>query len=119
MSGKPTIFIDIDGTLLNHLGSLTNIIKGHDKQKLLKGAIEKLNEWEQKGYNIILTTGRKKSLKGLTKQQLLKHGIFYDQLIMGLGGGARYIINDKKPDGKSSCFAINIERNKGLNDVNI
>jgi hypothetical protein len=52
-----------------------------------------------------------------TERQLQEVGIFYDQLIMGIGGGPRVLINDNKPDGKEAAFAINIERNKGINDL--
>ena len=38
---------------------------------------------------------------------------------MGVGGGSRYLVNDYKPDGVASAFAINIERNKGIKNINI
>jgi len=38
---------------------------------------------------------------------------------MGVGGGARYLINDNKPNGTEYATAINIERNKGIKDINI
>ena len=38
-------------------------------------------------------------------------------MVMGVGGGPRYLINDNKPEGTESAFAINIERNKGINDI--
>jgi hypothetical protein len=64
-----------------------------------------------------LTTGRKESLRKVTEQQLTEAGIFYNYLIMGIGGGTRYLINDNKPEGTESAFAINLERNKGVNDI--
>ena len=116
---KKTIFLDIDGTLLRHCGSLTNIFF-EDSPQVLDGAIEKINEWESKGYNIILTTGRKESLRRITENQLVKLGIVYDQLIMGLGGGPRYIINDLKPNSEEpTAQAINLKRNGGIGNVKI
>ena len=47
---------------------------------------------------IILTTGRKEGMRRITEQQLESAGIVYDKLIMGIGGGARVLINDLKPD---------------------
>jgi hypothetical protein len=85
--------------------------------ELLEGTIEKLLEWDKKGYNIILTTGRKEGMRTQTERQLQEVGIFYDQLIMGIGGGPRVLINDNKPDGKEAAFAVNVERNKGINDL--
>ena len=53
-----------------------------------------------KGYNIILITGRRESLRKKQKKQLLMYDIFYDQLIMGVGGGDRIVINDRKPNSE-------------------
>ena len=61
-------------------------------------AIDKILEWNKKGYTIILTTGRRESNRELTIKQLQEAGIFYDQLIMGVGRGPRVVINDLKPD---------------------
>lgn len=117
MDTRPkTIICDIDGTLIQH--NPPNVVANESYiPTLLGGTIEKLNEWERKGYNIILLTGRKESMRRVTEQQLSKLGIYYDQLIMGVGGGSRYLINDYKPDGTEAAFAINVERNKGINDI--
>lgn len=118
IQSKPTIFCDIDGTLVKH-ASLHESSKDNHKLELLDGTIEKLTEWEAKGYRIILTTGRKESARLVTEKQLREAGIFYDQLIMGIGGGARYLINDDKSDGTCACYALRIERNKGVKNLNI
>ncbi len=113
-----TIFCDIDGTLVKHAPpSLTS--KPDYKMEILEGTLEKLMEWDKKGYNIILTTGRKESLRQTTERQLDEVGIFYNHLIMGIGGGARYLINDNKPDGTQTAFAINPIRNVGIKDINL
>jgi hydroxymethylpyrimidine pyrophosphatase-like HAD family hydrolase len=113
-----TIFCDIDGTLVKHdPPSLTS--KPDYKMDVLEGTLEKLIEWDKKGYNIILTTGRKESLRQVTERQLAEVGIFFNYLIMGIGGGARYLINDNKPDGTQAAFAINPTRNKGVKEINI
>ena len=113
-----TIFCDIDGTLIEHCmpsasTSLTYEIKP------LPGTLEKLSEWDRNGYNIILTTGRRESMRSATEAQLAKAGIFYDQLIMGIGSGCRYIINDIKTDGTRTAYAINLERNKGIDSIQL
>lgn len=114
---NPTIFLDIDGTLLQHQGNLSLLMV--NDPLLIKGTIDKLNEWEKIGCKIVLTTGRKESQRSLTVQQLEKLGIFYDLLIMGLGGGPRYLINDKKGDGTDTAFAINLIRNYGISEIKI
>jgi ribonucleotide monophosphatase NagD (HAD superfamily) len=113
-----TIICDIDGTLVRHYDPHT-VSKPTYKMELLEDTIEKLLEWERKGYNIVLLTGRKESMRQVTEQQLRNAGIFYDQLVMGVGGGPRYLINDCKPNGIESAFAINVERNKGIKNISI
>ena len=120
MDNRPkTIFCDIDGTLVTHTKP-TDSQKPIHKLDLLEGTIEKLLEWDKLGYNIILTTGRKESLREVTKNQLAEAGIIYDQLVMGIGGGKRYLINDRKPYGDENyAVAINLERNTGIKNIKI
>lgn len=120
MDTRPkTIFCDIDGTLVKHEMPTKNTdpLKG---LTLLPGTREKLSEWDAKGYNIILTTGRKESMRKATEEQLAAYGIFYDQLIMGIGGGVRVLINDYKPDStEETAVAITLKRNTGISEVDI
>ena len=113
-----TIFLDIDGCILKHQGSLGGIIL--NEAELLPGVRERFDEWEKKGYNIILTTGRKESLREITEKHLRSFGLFWNQLIMGLGGGHRVLINDLK-EGSSSATAtaINLKRDAGLGSSNV
>ena len=117
MSKPKTIICDIDGVLLIHKN------KGLSEQlksKPLNKTIEKINEWDAKGYNIILITGRRESQRQKTEEQLDLFGIFYDQLIMGVGGGDRVIINDRKPNSdRDTTYAINLNRNEGVENVEI
>lgn len=115
---KKTLFIDIDGTLIKHTGNLSKQIL--NEPELLPDVLEKLNQWDMDGHKIILTTGRKESMRKRTEKQLSKLGIFYDQLIMGLNRGERIIINDSKPNmDMKTASAIQINRNEGLTNVNI
>ena len=114
-----TIFCDIDGTIVEH-AKPNEASKPNFKMKLLNGTIEKFLEWDKKGYNIILTTGRKESLREYTEKQLSEVGIIYDQLIMGIGGGCRVLINDKKPNNtNNTATAFNLTRNEGISSVNV
>jgi len=117
MEKRPkTIFCDIDGTLIKHHGNLTKAMQ--NPGELLEGTIETLNNWEKKGYKIILTTGRKESMRACTEKLLFDLGIFYDYLLMGIGGGERVLINDKKLNSEDdTCFAYNLVRNKGVKDL--
>ncbi len=113
MERPKTIFCDIDGTLWNHVGGVCEqVIAEH---KLLPNTKNAIDKWDRNGYKIILTTGRKESLRNKTEFELQRLGIVYDQLIMGLGGGVRVLINDRKPNGDfNTCFAVNVVRNKGI-----
>jgi len=122
----PTLFIDIDGTLVSFPDTeeeYRKIATGDQKMFLLPGVREKLWEWESKGYKIILTTGRREMFRYETEYALKCAGIGYEQLIMGVGCGPRYVINDRKPGikngKKDTAFAINVDRNEGLENVEI
>jgi beta-phosphoglucomutase-like phosphatase (HAD superfamily) len=118
MNSRPkTIICDIDGTLCIHQPPTKNTISS--QLTLLPGTIDKLCEWDSKGYNIILTTGRRESMRKSTEQQLADVGIFYDQLVMGIGGGVRVLINDNKPNGDLAATCINLKRNEGIGNLNI
>lgn len=110
-----TIILDLDGTVFHHNGTLKEqILK---PPILLPGIHEKFQEWEREGYNLIILTGRRESMRDITERQLESHGLAYDQLVMGVGGGKRYLINDNKSNGEATAFAINVPRNKGLTEV--
>ena len=114
-----TIICDIDGTLVKHVSPLETS-KPTYKMELLPGTIETIAEWDKKGYNIILLSGRRESTRIQTKKQLAEVGIIYDTLILGVGGGVRHLINDKKPDGTTeTAVAYNLTRDKGIKHLNI
>lgn len=118
MIGRPkTIICDIDGTLIKHHGNLTQQLL--NDPEALPGTIEKLNEWDRKGYQIILITGRKEPMRKITEEQLVKLGIVYDKLVMGVTSGERILINDSKPTGEKTAFAVCVERNLGILGINI
>lgn len=121
-----TLFLDIDGTLLEHPGTLSQILLTEQLQprflfgvEPLPGVREKLDQWNAQGHRIILTTGRPESMRAFTQQQLDRAGIFYDQLVMGITGGERVLINDRKPSGEDTARAINVDRNVGLEGVEL
>jgi hypothetical protein len=116
---KPkTIILDIDGCVFEHRNTMSNIVQS--KMTVLPGTREKFDEWDAKGYNIILITGRRESLRAITEKNLKDSGLFYDTLIMGVGGGIRILINDLKPDcSEETAIAFNLQRNKGISKIDI
>ena len=112
-----TIFCDIDGTLLKHTG---DVVTNYNSCEVLDGVLKTIKEWENNNYKIILTTGRKESIRTETEKQLKSSGIVYDHLIMGLPNGYRVLINDKKPNSyKNTAYAINLPRNKGMSYIDL
>jgi hypothetical protein len=113
-----TIFCDIDGCVFKHHGNMKEIMT-HDCE-LLPGVAEKFAEWGWKGYTVILITGRPENFRSITERQLIDACLPYDILIMGLPRGKRIVINDIKPGkGRDMAGSINLERNKGMENVDI
>ena len=92
INNKPkTIICDIDGVLLEHRN------QGLSSQLYsspLENTIDKLTEWDSKGYNIILITGRRESLRKSTEKQLTN-------------------------SERNTAHAINLYRNEGIKNVEI
>lgn len=113
---KPkTLFIDLDGTILKHCHRYSDL---KEKQETLPGVIDKFNEWDSLNFCIILVTARKESSRKLTEEFLEKTGLPYDQLIMGIGAGTRYLFNDKISENDSDrAVAVNIIKDNGFKKI--
>lgn len=108
----PTIFTDLDGTLMRHPGNQQGML---DQTEPLPGVVEKMKAWKAAGATIIITTGRPEFVRERTEQQLREAGIIYDRLIMGLSSGRRHLINDNKPGFMpDTAEAHVIPRNSGF-----
>jgi UDP-N-acetylglucosamine diphosphorylase / glucose-1-phosphate thymidylyltransferase / UDP-N-acetylgalactosamine diphosphorylase / glucosamine-1-phosphate N-acetyltransferase / galactosamine-1-phosphate N-acetyltransferase len=116
-NSKPkTIFCDIDGTILRHAHRISDVLQG--KPEVLAGVIDKFNEWDSQGHTIILTTARKESARAITEQHLVQCGIVYDQLIMGISSGVRYLFNDKRGSRDADrAVAVNVVTDQGFDLV--
>lgn len=104
-----TYFIDIDGVLVRHFGDLSSQIA---EVEALPSTRKLINDIDKAGGKIILTTGRRESMRNITENQLTKIGVFYDILVMGCNRGARVLINDKKPySSLKTAFSFCPDRN--------
>jgi len=114
---KPkTLFLDIDGTLLKHQHTISDVYK--HSAEVLPGVVEKINEWDSQGHTIILVTARKESTRELTERQLREFGIAWNHLIMGVGGGRRILVNDKLQEGDiNRAVAVNVITNEGFQSI--
>lgn len=106
-----TYFIDIDGILIYHYGK--GLYGQGASGTSVEGARQLIYEIEKSGGKIILTTGRKESMRSLTEQQLEGFRFYYDELVMGCNRGPRILINDLKPDSDlKTAYSFNLLRNK-------
>ena len=88
----------------------------HQTHELLPGVLERMRLWEAQGHNIILTTGRRESVRERTESELQRLGIPYDTLLMGLVDGGRVVINDIGSVG-NKAFSVNLVRDAGWGDI--
>ena len=103
--------MDLDGTILEHNGYL------HGEDKLLPGALKFAKKAYETGM-LILMTARSEEYRTETVLFLERAGILYHAILFDIPIGERILINDKKPSGLKTAFAVNIERDKGI-DISI
>ena len=103
-----TWLIDIDGTILRHNGH-----KIDSRDTLLDGVSEFFASLP-KGDKVILLTARSKSEVANLERFLISHNIRFDEIISDLPFGERILINDTKPSGLKTAFAINKGRDEAF-----
>ena len=113
---RKTIFCDIDGTIFKHQNTLNKMLV---KAEILPGVMDKFLEWRKKEYYIVLTTARPRGCRKTTENQLLDFGLFFDELIMGLPSGPRILINDTKPNGTITSYAVSLDRDTGFQNLEV
>lgn len=115
-----TIFLDIDGTLLEQFKKDDLQMILNRKPKILPGTLAKLDRWHFEGYNLILTTARPEGSRRRTVEQLEEVGIYhYSQLIMNLTNGPRIVINDNYANNPPRAIAFALNRNVGVGDIDV
>ena len=101
-----TWILDLDGTLLLHDGPY---IMGKDE--FLPGAREFLDSIPGRDM-IIFLTARSDYEKEHTLRFLRENKVRYDHIIFNAGEGERIMINDMKPDGLVTAYAVNTKRDR-------
>ena len=101
-----TWILDLDGTLVVHDGPY---IMGKDE--FLPGAKEFLESIPDRDM-IIFLTARSTYEKPHTIRFLKENKVRYDHIIFNAGEGERIMINDIKPDGLITAYAVNTERDR-------
>ena len=103
-----TWLIDIDGTIFPHNNYLTD--KKGKFEKPIDNVVRFIKKIPKEDF-IVLLSARKKKYTHYTTKHLKKYGIRFNLLIMDLPSGERILINDIKPSGLKTAYAINIKRN--------
>lgn len=111
-----SIICDVDGVLLKHNPHSNDLLENN---KLLGDCVEKLKKWREEKKKIILVTSRsKETVKTFTKL-LEELDIVYDDIVMGLNPGPRYLINDVKPSNPfvKQAVSYNLTRDDGIDNL--
>lgn len=113
-----TYFIDIDGVILKHQGTIDAMLE--NKPEILPGVLDTLKYWAETDKVVIITTARMDYYRDKTAAQLKEVGLYenihYRELIMGVTAGKRIVINDAKPDMPDTAGHIILERDTGFLD---
>lgn len=103
-----TWILDVDGTLVKHNGYK---IDGYDT--FLEG-VKEFFETISPDDKIVLLTARKEEYLQDLKTFLKDNNIRYDYLLTDMPMGERVLVNDRKPSGLNTAFAINKNRDEKL-----
>ncbi len=104
-----TWVLDLDGTLVKHNG-----YKG-GRDEWLPGALRFLHSIPEQDVVIILTA-REPEAQPQTERFLTEAGVRYNQILFGMPMGERILLNDTKPSGLTCAYAVQPERDRGLDN---
>lgn len=100
-----TWMLDVDGTILKHNGHLN----GGD---VLLDGVKEFFETLSSNDKVILFTARKVQYKEALEYFLKENNIRYDEIIYDMPFGERILVNDKKPSGLNTAYAVNKGRDE-------
>lgn len=110
------ILCDIDGVLFKHNPHSNDLVEDN---QILGDCVNKLIKWRKENKKIILMTARPKNTINTFINLLNEKNIIYDDIVMGLNPGTRYIINDIKPSIPfvKQTVSFNIQRDTGIDNI--
>jgi hypothetical protein len=112
-----TIFVDLDGCIIKSCNPFT----WYEPFVLLDGVLGALRDWWSAGIRIIIVTGRPGCVLCWTASELHRLRVPYHQLVMDVGSGTRYLVNDLKPyaPDEPTAVSINLVRDQGLAGIEL
>lgn len=98
-----TWILDVDGTIVKHNGYLY----GGD---ILLDGVKRFFDSLAPDDTVILLTARDEQYRFVLEQFLKEQGLRYNYLICNIPLGERILINDEKPSGLKTAYAISKKR---------
>lgn len=108
-----TIFCDIDGTIFEYRKFNTYLTSTPTP---VPTVVDELNKLKKEGHTIVLTSARPENLREHTKKELQNADVPFDQLVLNLARGTRYLVNDMEDPTKPRAVSVNIRRNEGFTE---
>jgi hypothetical protein len=106
-----TIFCDIDGTIFHYRKFNTYLTSTPTP---VHTVISELQRLKAEGHCIVLTSARPENLRDHTIKELNQAKVPYDQIVLGLARGTRFLVNDMEDPTKPRAVGVNIHRDKGF-----
>jgi hypothetical protein len=103
-----TWLVDVDGVVFAHNGYLAS-----EDETPLPGVAEFFRGLPD-GDQVVLLSAREERYRAQTERQLARWGISYSALLLGLPVGERVLINDEKPRGLRTAWAVSVPRDAGI-----
>ena len=111
LDSRKTWFLDFDGTLVEHRSHYS------DKDYILPATKEFFSASIKENDFVIITTARNgDEHKERIAMFMDAHGLKYDVILCDLPSGVRILVNDQKPDGSTTAIAVNLKRDKGIEE---
>jgi hypothetical protein len=112
MIKNSTYFVDIDGTIVKYR-KFDYLLE--TKAEPIQEVIDNINEEYEKGSHIVITSARPIEYLDFTKKELELLGIKYHQIVLGIGRGTRFLLNDIDPEKPTvkRAVGVNLIRDKG------
>jgi hypothetical protein len=106
-----TWLVDVDGVIFPHNGHLQD-----PEETPLPGVLEFFRSLSDDDL-VVLLSARAEHFRDQTEGQLARWGIRHDVLLLGLPVGERVLINDDKPRGLRTAWAVSVPRDAGLSGI--
>ena len=103
-----TWLIDVDGVVFPHNGYLDCV-----SETPLPGVLDFFRDLPE-GDEVVLLSARAECYRTQTEEQLTRWGIRFSALLLGLPVGERILINDAKPRGLRTAWAVSVARDAGI-----